>query len=445
VATIKKREYQQRLPDGTIKTCTTAKYYGFVGGRYVALCENRQASETMLRDLKNRTEREGAGLIDARVLNAPIQLHIADYVAHLERTGRSEDYIRKPHARLKALAKSCEWQTIRSITLASLEKWIDDTKAELGDVTINHYLDAAKALCNWAVERGKLYANPLDKLSAIPIGKLEHERRALTEDEIRRLLNVADQGRLPRRLIYWTALVTGLRRAELKELQWGDLKIDNVTAPYIQLRASTTKSRRADVLPLRGDIAEALRRLRPDGWREADRVFRRIPTSTTVKKDMVVAGIPDVDQHGRHADLHCLRHSYCSHLAAAGVNPRAAMGLMRHTDMRLTASVYTDENLLPLREAVEALPSFAPTEPVIQPAEVAATGTDGKIEKPRSTDTRVPMSGVGNFLRSSGDTGRTIRHSLTQATATDGRINAVSGVKYMREGGLEPPRFPTGS
>ena len=34
--------------------------------------------------------------------------------------------------------------------------------------------------------------------------------------------------------------------------------------------------------------------------------------------------------------------------------------LMRHTDLRLTIRVYTDENLLPLRSAVEKLPSFIP-------------------------------------------------------------------------------------
>ena len=45
-------------------------------------------------------------------------------------------------------------------------------------------------------------------------------------------------------------------------------------------------------------------------------------------------------------------------LAANKVSPRATQALMRHTDPRLTASVYTDEKLLPLATELMSVPAI---------------------------------------------------------------------------------------
>jgi len=45
-------------------------------------------------------------------------------------------------------------------------------------------------------------------------------------------------------------------------------------------------------------------------------------------------------------------------LAAHKVSPRAAQALMRHTDPRRTASVYTDEKLLPLAAELQNVPAI---------------------------------------------------------------------------------------
>ncbi len=373
MATVAKRIYKSNG-----RTRKTAKYYGYLRGRPVALATDKQAAETMLAEMKRRIEREGAGIIDAAILTAPVASHIADYKAHLERQDRAEGYVRVIIQRVESLAADCKWGTLRGITLASLEKWIDTArKAGRAPKTINHYVAAAKSLCNWAVERGRLYASPLDKLQTVAVDELKRERRALTLDEIERLLNTTPE---PRKLIYWTALATGLRRGELASLQWGDIRIDDVPAPFIQLRAKATKAKRADVIPLRSDLADALLAARPKGYKDDDRVFKIVPRNRVFKIDLKVAGIAEKDRHGRWADIHALRHSYCTHLAAVGVNPREAMGLMRHTDIRLTAKTYTDDALLPLREAVEKLPTFSPRDPKPERQTTRATGTDGKSE-----------------------------------------------------------------
>ena len=68
--------------------------------------------------------------------------------------------------------------------------------------------------------------------------------------------------------------------------------------------------------------------------------------------------IPYIDEHGRRADFHALRHTLATNLARNGVLPRVAMEFMRHNEMRLTNKTYTDVTCLPMAEAAEMLPRF---------------------------------------------------------------------------------------
>ena len=64
------------------------------------------------------------------------------------------------------------------------------------------------------------------------------------------------------------------------------------------------------------------------------------------------------DDRDRTVDLHALRHTFGTHLSAAGVRPRTAMAAMRHSSLDLTMNVYTDPRLLDVGAAVDALPAF---------------------------------------------------------------------------------------
>ena len=76
------------------------------------------------------------------------------------------------------------------------------------------------------------------------------------------------------------------------------------------------------------------------------------------------AGIPHLDKRGRRVDLHALRTTFETMLSAAGVPPRVAMELMRHSDLKLTMRIYTDAAQLPLATEVHRLPSFRLPDPV---------------------------------------------------------------------------------
>jgi hypothetical protein len=49
-------------------------------------------------------------------------------------------------------------------------------------------------------------------------------------------------------------------------------------------------------------------------------------------------------------------------LQIAGVGQRELMDLMRHSERRLSDSLYTDSNLLPVAQAVERIPAYRETD-----------------------------------------------------------------------------------
>jgi integrase len=92
----------------------------------------------------------------------------------------------------------------------------------------------------------------------------------------------------------------------------------------------------------------------------ADTRLFRVPQDLVgiLDRDLAAAGIAKTDPDGRTVDVHCLRHTFATLLSKAGVVPRMAQELMRHSDIRLTMNVYTHLQLADTAGAVEALPKI---------------------------------------------------------------------------------------
>ena len=77
------------------------------------------------------------------------------------------------------------------------------------------------------------------------------------------------------------------------------------------------------------------------------------------------------DHAGLVADFHSLRHTFISNLARAGVHPKLAQSLARHSDINLTMSRYTHTTRGEQSEALAALPDLS----AAAAGELRATGT----------------------------------------------------------------------
>ena len=158
------------------------------------------------------------------------------------------------------------------------------------------------------------------------------ERRAFTDAEIKRLLSVAPP---ERRIVYLTAIHTGLRRGELFNLEWRDLFLE-ATPSHIILRAETTKNEKREPVCLHPELMRELEAIKPDGVKPGQKVFAKISRMAKVKEDLKAAGIPYRDEFNRVADFHAFRHTCNSRMAANGVPSTIAKQMMRHSDIKLS-------------------------------------------------------------------------------------------------------------
>ena len=90
------------------------------------------------------------------------------------------------------------------------------------------------------------------------------------------------------------------------------------------------------------------------------------------------------DAAGRVFDFHALRHQFISSLAAAGVHPKVAQTMARHSTITLTMDRYTHVGLLDTAAALDKLPALPSDGADTERDRLAATGTYGRDTYQRS-------------------------------------------------------------
>lgn len=165
----------------------------------------------------------------------------------------------------------------------------------------------------------RIASNPFDGFGLKDVKQdRRREARAITQEELIRLFDVA-------------------RRRPLDDAR------TIRTAPRQGEQGANEKNRKGSSVPLKSDLASDL-----SAWIEGksvDDLAFNVPTGLQriMNRDLVAAGIDKVDDLGRRVHVHALRHSTGTHLSSAGVAPRTAQAVMRHSDLALTMNTYTDE------------------------------------------------------------------------------------------------------
>lgn len=315
--------------------------------------------------------------VQAPLPDEPLDRHVEAYLADLKALGRDDMYVYFTGRRLTRLCSECGWKTLKDITALAFMSW-RSRQTSKAPKTVNDYLSGGSAFLAWMQKYKYIESNPLAAVDKVETrGREVRIRRAYTSDELRRLLAISSPDR---QALYLMAVFSGLRRGELRALRWGDLVLDGPT-PCVRVRASISKNHKDAVLGLHPDVVKALLKIRLPLVAEETLVFPEKLRSDTFQAELTKAGITRIDPRGRRLDFHCLRHTLATTLAIAGVQPRVAMEVMRHSDMRLTQKVYTDASLLPTLAAVSSLPSLV-NEAVPVPTNESSTAvSDDDLER----------------------------------------------------------------
>lgn len=301
----------------------------------------RRSAQRMMAKIVNEVALIREGVVDpqqqrlAREDVRPLTKHIECYIGHLELAGRSQRTVADARRHLDWIISATGASRLSDLSMDAVERALRLLQIVGRSArTLNHRGGSVRAFLGWCVLTQRISSNPLRKLPRQNEDvDRRRERRALTSDEIERLLAVAEQR--DRKLWYMVALYAGLRLSELKALRWGDLDLVNGSLVVVG------KAKRRDEVPLHPVLLDELRRARPGGVMPSARVFATSPTNDTRRKDFLRAGIVLANDQGLHADLHSLRVTLGTMLARSGVPPQVARRIMRHSRYATTLRYYT--------------------------------------------------------------------------------------------------------
>jgi integrase len=331
------------------------------GAKPVTVCLNtpdRDIARKRLRAVVLEKQREAEGIIAPKAVRvaavAPLTSLLNDYETDLTGRGLAEKHVHDTTTRLRRMIGETSWRVVSDIRPDSFAKWRAGLACSAK--TKKEYQISASAFLNWLVKTERLLMNPLAKLDAVDVrGKQVRACRAFTEEELQRLFAIAGK----RRLAYQMLLYTGQRKSEVRALVWGDLHL-NGAQPYALFRESTTKDKDKRAVPLRREVAEELRQIKPQDVSPTKRVFWFCwPTYDILRGDLERAGIERKDALGRVVHFHSFRKTWQTLGVRYGINQRVAQEVLGHSDANLTAKVYTDVPALGLHAEIAKLPWIA--------------------------------------------------------------------------------------
>jgi len=431
----------------------------------VPLYRDKRASQSKLLELIQDDDRRAEGIADPFVeaRKLPLADHLAAYRRHLAAKGNSPDYVDQATHYVELVLDGCGFTRLKDLSAGRVSDFLQSLKDKgRANATVNYYLTAIKGFCRWLVVDRRIGEHRLAHLTKLNEQvDVRVERRPLTTDEFTRLIQAARSraarfrrlSGVDRAMLYQVAAYTGLRASELASLDAGSLDTEG-ERPTIVVEAGYSKRRRRDEQPLPAWLADRLaawiaatapetpatlpirpagpeaaeasrkgtrRKLWPGSWPQraadmirADLAAARVAWLNKLKK----AGcdpkelerhersdfLRDVDQAGRVFDFHALRHQFISSLSAAGVHPKTAQELARHSTIDLTMNYYTHLAVADLTGALDCLPELPESGPQAEPAR--ATGTDDKAtpaaQKARYSSER-PRSLVAPKMRCSSE------------------------------------------
>jgi integrase len=317
--------------------------------------KNKAAAKRKLADIERNID---DGRIDGRdkedTKSTPISNYVNEWKDVLGAKGGTEKntkmkvtHVRRVVDKIRAMTISDLTADAVTVALAQLRK----TK-RFGIQTSNHHLTSCKQFCNWLVDKDVLIKNPLSKIRpGIVATDRRHERRDLSDDELAKLALAARVSEPfkglsgpDREMLYLVTVYTGLRASEVASLEPESFDFD-ANPPIVTLDAGYSKRRRKDQQPLHPDLVRVLipwikdrppgERLWPGRWAQDG------DGAEILRHDLESAGIPYRDASGRVADFHALRHTFVTRLVKAGVSPKDAQTLARHSTITLTMDRYT--------------------------------------------------------------------------------------------------------
>ncbi len=245
-----------------------------------------------------------------------------------------------------------EWVNPNGDPVESDEDVSEHTRKGARAHTINFEIGTLRTIFNMAIKWGFMRENPTKAVVKLKVNDSK-KPRFLTKEECRRLL---ENSPTTLRNIFYVFLNTGMRKAELENLEWSDIDFKRRKIKIQRKDFWTPKTGEREI-PINQGTYDLLAKLMKenDTGLESDFVFPHRDGGRI--KDKLREQLIKIAQKAKIeglTKLHSLRHTYASHLVMNGVDLPTVQKLMGHSDIQ-TTMIYS--HLAPdhLADAVEKL------------------------------------------------------------------------------------------
>lgn len=160
--------------------------------------KDKAATFQLAANLEKEAEQAQIGIIDKykQHRKRPLMEHLADFKASLVNKGTTEKHACLVYNRARAIVESCGFVLFCDISASKVQRYLAERRRNgLSIRSSNFYLQAAKQFCRWLVADNRTAENPLAYLAGQnPKTDIRHARRALSTDELDRLIKSTVKG-----------------------------------------------------------------------------------------------------------------------------------------------------------------------------------------------------------------------------------------------------------
>jgi site-specific recombinase XerD len=282
---------------------------------------------------------------------------VEEFLGALTLEGRSEHSVRAYRRDLEGVLAALPGPLGEARPADLRECFRRQQQAGRSPSSINRAIAAARSLCRFLFEEGRLETNPAQALRSIRLGPLLAPKH-LTVEEVQRLLSLPDSATPTGRRDYAILMLlynTGLRVGEFCALNRDDVQLPAEGWGALQV---VGKGHRLHRLPINRPAADALLAYLADREdaeptlflnRSGERFSVR-GIALLVNRYLRAAGITD------RSGPHLLRHTFATHALRARPNLRAVQELLGHAWVTTTQR-YTHLEVEDLQDQVADMPA----------------------------------------------------------------------------------------
>lgn len=237
------------------------------------------------------------------------------------------------HFRRRHIAEYISWRRGRVFPARDNSR----AKGRVANSTINRDIAVISSLFNWAIKR-EIY-NSVNPASMSKLKEANYREVRLSKDQINTMIDTAysisdNLGR-----VVSMALMTGMRKKEILSLEWNEVHFNS---SIILLSATKTKSKKARIIPLVGDLRNLLIEIQNGEENCEEYVFAGYTADILRKQWQKLLKQVEFNRikDGTSLHFHDLRHIYAQALLDQGVGLEDIQSLLGHEDIATTQKRY---------------------------------------------------------------------------------------------------------